>query len=105
MNPDPGAVSATVPRPNPCRCGSSGHQLDSRLKRRYSMGMNDIAKQLRQAARKAGVTQYRISKNSGLWIAAVQGWWKGGDLLCTSAVKIAQALGYQIVLKPIKKAR
>ena len=78
-------------------------RLDGIRYRWYDMSMN-IVKQLRKAARDADVTQYRIAKDTGIPVAAIQKWWHGGGLLCSSAEKIAAVLGCRIVLQPMQRS-
>lgn len=70
--------------------------------RRYNATMN-IVEQLRREARRAGVTVYRVSKDSGLRVSAVQKWASGGGLNVTTAEKLARVLGFTLELVPHKK--
>lgn len=62
----------------------------------------DIVKQLRKAVRDAGITPYAVARDTGLRVSVIQQWWAGGGLRCSSAERIAKALGYRITLEPIK---
>ncbi len=64
-----------------------------------------IPEQLRQAARDRKVTCYRLWRETGIPVAAIQQWWHGGGLRCSSAEKIAAALGLEIVLRPARKRK
>ena len=59
----------------------------------------DIVEQLRREAARQGVTGYRLWKDSGVQVAAVQKWLDGGGLRCSSAEKLAAALGCKIILQ------
>lgn len=60
--------------------------------------MADIREQLRNAIRESGLTHYRISKMSGVAIAAIDRFMSGErDITFETAGRICQALGYEIV--------
>ena len=66
----------------------------------------DVVEQLRREARKAGVTVYRLSKDSGLRVSVVQKWASGGGLNVATAEKLAKVLGFTLKLAPsIKRGK
>jgi hypothetical protein len=76
--------------------------LDSIRTKAYIKNMS-IADTIRQAAKASGLSIYMIAKRSGLHVSMVQRHAAGGGLNCTTAEKIAAGLGYEIVLRPIKR--
>lgn len=65
----------------------------------------NVADKLRVEARRAKVTVYRMSKDSGIQVSAVQRWFDGGGLNVSTAEKLARVLGFKLVLEPIEKKR
>ena len=65
----------------------------------------DIVEKLRIEARQANVSAYRLAKDTCIQVSAVQKWFDGGGLNCSTAEKIARVLGFKLVLQPIEKKR
>ena len=49
--------------------------------------------------KKQGVTEYRIAKNAGIGPEIVGRFYRGADIRISTADKIADALGYELVKK------
>jgi hypothetical protein len=60
---------------------------------------------IRQAARKSGLSVYRLAKDAGLPVSIAQRFMKGGGLRCGTAERLAKALDYRIVLQPVERER
>ncbi len=71
----------------------------------YSKFQMDIVEKLRAEARRSKMTAYRLAKNTGVQISAVQKWFDGGGLNVSTAERIARVLGFKLVLEPIEKKR
>lgn len=58
-----------------------------------------LAATLREAAWRSGKSGYRLAKDCGVHVAVVQQWLAGGGLRTTTASRLCEVLGLELVEK------
>ena len=67
---------------------------------------NTLARMVRQAIKRSGMTRFELSRRSGVPYAAVHGFVSGErDATLTTASRLLEALGLHVVLAPKRRKR